>query len=215
MRVAIGERLPFADRHFDAVLASLVIQLMDDRVAGVREMARVARPGATVTACVWDSRTMPLLRSFWDAALEVAPERAGAIDDGRRVGYERQAELGTLFETCGLTGVTTGELLVDASYQSFDELFRPFAAGVGHSGACFTSIDKDQQVRLREGAHRRVGSPEGSFTLTARAWTASGIRSETVMPSTRAAEVGQAATRTCQLRPPSVERLIVPSCSAT
>jgi ubiquinone/menaquinone biosynthesis C-methylase UbiE len=87
VRVGVGERLPFADGSFDAVLAQLVVQLMEDREAGVREMARVALPGGTVAACVWDSLRMPLLRSFWDAALEAAPARAGAIDDGRRVGY--------------------------------------------------------------------------------------------------------------------------------
>ena len=176
VRVGVGERLPFPDGSFDAVLAQLVVQLMDDRAAGVRAMARVARPGGTVAACVWDSGTMPLLRSFWDAALEVAPERAGALDDGRRVGYGRPAELGELFEDSGLTEVSTGELLVDAAYGSFDELFRPFAAGVGHSGSCFTSLDDDAQARLRESARRRLGSPRGPFTLTARVWWARGVR---------------------------------------
>src|ERR671923_864578 len=42
VRVGVGERLPFADGSFDAVLAQLVVQLMDDREAGVREMSRVA-----------------------------------------------------------------------------------------------------------------------------------------------------------------------------
>ena len=48
----MGERLPFADGSFDAVLAPFVVQLMDDRDAGVREMPRVAMPGGTVAACV-------------------------------------------------------------------------------------------------------------------------------------------------------------------
>jgi ubiquinone/menaquinone biosynthesis C-methylase UbiE len=87
VRIGVGEQLPFAADEFDAVLAQLVIQLMDDRDAGVQEMARVA-PGGAIAACVWDSRTMPVLRSFWDAALDVAPEKAGALDDGQRVGYE-------------------------------------------------------------------------------------------------------------------------------
>jgi SAM-dependent methyltransferase len=174
VRLGVGERLPFADGSFDAVLAQLVVQLMDDREAGVREMARVAIPGGTVAACVWDSRGMPLLRSFWDAALEVAPERAAAIDDGRRVGYEAPEELGALFAHCGLADVATGEQLVHADYASFDELWRPFAAGVGHSGACYASLDGAGQAALAADAHRRLGSPEGSFTLTARAWWARG-----------------------------------------
>jgi ubiquinone/menaquinone biosynthesis C-methylase UbiE len=174
VRVGVGERLPFADGSFDAVLAQLVVQLMDDRDAGVREMARVARAGGTVAACVWDSRRMPLLRSFWDAALEAAPERAAAIDDGRRVGYETPEELGALFQESGLVDVSTGELSVAAPYASFDDLFQPFAAGVGHSGACFASLDRAGQATLAAGAHRRLGSPEGAFTLTARAWWARG-----------------------------------------
>ncbi len=87
VRVAVAEELPFAANEFDVVLAQLVVQLMDDRDRGVREMARVARPGGVVAACVWASRAMPLLQSFWDAALAVAPEQAGALDEGRRVGY--------------------------------------------------------------------------------------------------------------------------------
>lgn len=174
VRVGVGERLPFADGSFDAVLAQLVVQLMDDRDAGMREMARVTIPGGTVAACVWDSRRMPLLRSFWDAALETAPERAAAIDDGRRVGYETPEELNTLFRESGLADVSTGELSVAARYDSFDDLFQPFAAGVGHSGACFASLDRAGQATLSAGAHRRLGSPEGAFTLTARAWWARG-----------------------------------------
>jgi ubiquinone/menaquinone biosynthesis C-methylase UbiE len=174
VRVGAGERLPFATGTFDAVLAQLVVQLMHDREAGVREMARVAAPRGTVAACVWDSRRMPLLRSFWDAALEVAPERAAAIDDGRRVGYESPEELAALFELCGLAGVTTGELIVHADYEDFDDLFRPFAAGAGHSGACFVSLGGSEQAALAAEAHRRLGSPAGSFTLSAHAWWAIG-----------------------------------------
>lgn len=172
--VGVGERLPFTGGSFDAVLAQLVVQLMEDREAGVREMSRVARPGGAVAACVWDSRRMPLLRLFWDAALEAAPERAAAIDDGRRVGYEKPEELGWLFEECGLAEVSTGHLVVHADYESFDDLFRPFAAGVGHSGACLVSLDGAGQAALAADVYRRLGSPAGSFTLAARAWWARG-----------------------------------------
>lgn len=175
VRVGVGEQLPFATDEFDAVLAQLVIQLMDDRDAGVQEMARVARPGGAIAACVWDSRTMPVLRSFWDAALSVAPEEAGALDDGQRVGYESPEQLADLWEAHGLTEVSTGEIVVHADYESFDELFRPFAAGAGHSGACFTALDQAGQQHLRDEARRRLAVPDGPFTLTARAWWARGI----------------------------------------
>ena len=170
VRVAAAERLPFGAGEFDAVLAQLVVQLMNDRDEGVREMARVARPGGVVVACVWDSRTMPLLQSFWDAALAVAPEQAGALDEGRRVGYPGADELAELWEACGLLEVSTGELSVEASYESFDDLFAPFEAGAGHSGATFQALDERRRQQVRAEAHRRLGRPDGPLTLTARAW---------------------------------------------
>jgi SAM-dependent methyltransferase len=174
VRVAVAEELPFAAQEFDVVLAQLVVQLIDDRDTGVREMARVARPGGVVAACVWDSRAMPLLQSFWDAALAVGPEQAAALDEGRRVGYRAPADLGDLWEACGLRDVSTGELSVEASYESFDDLFAPFAAGAGHSGACFQALEEPKQRRVRAEAHRLLGRPDGPLTLTARAWWACG-----------------------------------------
>jgi hypothetical protein len=141
-------------------------------------MVRVARPGGVVAACVWDSRAMPLLQSFWDAALTVAPEQAGALDEGRRVGYPTPTDLGDLWEGCGLREVSTGELSVATSYESFEDLFAPFAAGAGHSGATFLALEEAKQQRLRAEAHRLLGRPDGPLTLTARAWWVRGRASQ-------------------------------------
>jgi len=141
VRMGVGESLPFDDGGFDAVLAQLVVQLMDDREAGAREMARVARPGGALAACVWDSTRMPLLSAFWDAAGEVAPERTAELDEGRQVGYPSPEELERLWHAVGLERVSVGDVLVHARYQDLDDLMAPFAAGLGNSGACFTALD--------------------------------------------------------------------------
>ena len=40
-------------------------------------MKRVVKPGGTVAACTWDyAGEMTMLRAYWDAAREVAPEAA-------------------------------------------------------------------------------------------------------------------------------------------
>jgi SAM-dependent methyltransferase len=176
VRVGVAELLPFEEDTFDAVLAQLVVPLMQDREAGVRDMARVARPGAVVAACVWDSRTMPMLRAYWDGALAIAPEQASAFDEGRRVGYSSPDELADLWAACGLTGVRTGQILVHASYESFNDLFAPFTAGTGNSGSVYRSLDDAARERLRAEAFRRLGEPAGSFTLIARGWW---VRGET------------------------------------
>ena len=59
VRLAPAEQLPFADGEFDAALAQLVVHFMSDPLAGVREMARVTKPGGVVAACVWDRRRRP------------------------------------------------------------------------------------------------------------------------------------------------------------
>ena len=79
VRVGVAEELPWPDGEFDAVLSSLVLGFMRDPEQGVREMARVTRPGGVVAACMWDIAEggMTMLRLFWSAVREVAPGAEG------------------------------------------------------------------------------------------------------------------------------------------
>ena len=71
---APAEDLPFEGGCFDATLAQLVVNVMDDPVAGLREMARVTRDGGVVAACVWDFTDGGPIGPFWDAAQALDPE---------------------------------------------------------------------------------------------------------------------------------------------
>jgi SAM-dependent methyltransferase len=174
VRPGSAERLPFADEEFDAVLAQLVIDKVDGPAA-LREMRRVARPGGVVAACVWDFEAgMTLLRAYWDAALAVDPSGAKAVGAGERPPYTRPEELGELWSQAGLDTVEVGELLVGADYKDMDDAWWSFAAGVGTSGAYCASLDGSTREALKSELHRRIGSPEGPFRLTARAWYARG-----------------------------------------
>jgi hypothetical protein len=106
---------------------------------------------------------MPVLRAPWDAALEVAPDRAAAIDDARRVGSERRPRAR---RAVGSMRAGKDKRLVHADYESFDDLFRPFTAGTGHSRACYAALDRAGQRRPRAETHRRLGEPNGPFTHT-------------------------------------------------
>ena len=98
-----AEALPFADGAFDAALSQLVVNFMRDGEAGVREMARVTRPGGIVASCVWDyGGEMTLLRAFWDAAREVDPERGAAADEGIVMRWCAEGELADLWRAAGL-----------------------------------------------------------------------------------------------------------------
>ena len=89
---------------------------MRDAEAGVREMARVTRPGGVVASCVWDyAGEMTLLRAFWDAAREIDPERGDRGDEGVVMRWCGEGELADLWRAAGLRDVRFGSLVVSAS----------------------------------------------------------------------------------------------------
>jgi len=167
---ASGEALPFEDDAFDVAMSQLVLSHMADARQGASEMRRVARRLAA--ACVWDyAEGMTMLRAFWDGALATDPE---APDEARSMPYSTPPELEALWQATGLREVTTGELVVSADYADFDDYWSPFPIGPGPSGAYAASLDEARLAALRSAVFRRLGSPDGPFRLTARAWYVSG-----------------------------------------
>jgi SAM-dependent methyltransferase len=173
VRQGAAEALPFDGDTFDVVLSQLVVNFMTDAAAGVGEMRRVAREGGCVASCVWDyAEGMTMMRAFWDGALDVDPD---APDEARTMRYCSEAELGELWRGAGLRDVATGALDVEASYEDYDDYWVPFTAGIGPAGAYCASLDGERRDALREAVFRRLGEPQGPFTLTARAWYARGL----------------------------------------
>jgi SAM-dependent methyltransferase len=177
VRHASAESLPFDDGAFDVALAQLVVNFMSDPDAGVAEMRRVIRPGGVAAACVWDyPGEMTLLRGFWDAAAALDPDGVADVDERTRMPFARRGELAALWRRAGLREVSDGAVVVSGGYESFDDAWEPFTAGVAPSGAYTASLDKVGREALRTEYHRRLGAPEGSFELSARAWYAVGTR---------------------------------------
>lgn len=172
---ASAEDLTFADDSFDVALSQLVVNFMDDPGAGVREMARVTRPGGTVGSCVWDyGGEMTLLRAFWDAAREITPERAAAADEGVVMRWCGEGELAELWRVAGLDSVRFGPLVVSANYTDFEDLWSPLPTGIGPAGAFCKSLDQDQQTRLRSELRQRLEVGDDPFELTGRPWAVAG-----------------------------------------
>jgi SAM-dependent methyltransferase len=166
---AAAEELPFADGEFDAALAQLVVHFMADPHAGLREMARVTRPGGAVAACVWDhAGDRGPLSLFWRAARELDP---AAPDESSAAGA-REGDLARLLAAAGLAEVTEAELTVEVRHPSFLEWWYPFTGGVGHAGAYLIGLDPDHRERLRERCRELL--PPAPFTIAAIAWAARG-----------------------------------------
>ena len=174
VRVASAEALPYPDDDFDHALAQLVVNFMADAPAGVREMARVTRPGGTVAAAVWDYRgEMTMLRRFWDAV--AATDREGRnADEAATMPFVTPHELGGLLESTGLRDVVVTEASPTARYESFDDLWSPFEAGIGPAGAYVARLDGDARALLRAEYRTLLGVDDRSFGLAAKAWVAVG-----------------------------------------
>jgi ubiquinone/menaquinone biosynthesis C-methylase UbiE len=166
VQLAAAEELPFEDDAFDAALAQLVVHFMADAVTGLREMARVTRPGGVVAASVWGPEGP--LSTFWRAVREREP---GARDESALAGA-REGHLAELFEQAGLRDVEPTVLEVRVEHPTFDEWWQPFTGGVGPSGAYVASLDPAGREELRERCRELV--PPEPFTVTARAWAVRG-----------------------------------------
>jgi SAM-dependent methyltransferase len=169
VRRAPAEQIPFADDAFDFALAQLVVHFMADAVAGLREMARVVRPGGVVAACVWDydGRTAPL-SPFWDVLDEFDP----SAENESHLAGAREGHLGELFRAAGLADVEESSLTVAVEFASFEEWWATYELGVGPAGAYVAQLDDARRDELRELCRTRM--PEAPFTITGKAWAARG-----------------------------------------
>jgi SAM-dependent methyltransferase len=164
-----AEALPFDDRTFDAALAQLVVHFMADPVAGLREMARVTRPGGVIAACVWDhAGEQGPLTAFWRAVRATDP----AARDESDLAGAREGHLAELFAAAGLLEIEETVLEVRVEHASFEEWWEPFTFGVGPAGAYVKRLAAHERDQLRERCRSLLPSPP--FALSARAWAVSG-----------------------------------------
>jgi SAM-dependent methyltransferase len=169
VREAPAEALPFPMGTFDAALAQLVVHFMTDAVAGLREMARVTRPGGTVAACVWDhAGGRGPLGTFWD----VARELDDTVTDESHLAGTREGHLLELLAAAGLQDVASTTLSVDRDHDTFEQWWEPYTQGVGPAGAYVQRLDESHRDVLRDALLTRLGA--GPFTVEARCWAARG-----------------------------------------
>ena len=177
VREGRAEAIPFPDAHFDLAAAQLVLHFVTDPDAFAGELRRVTRPGGTIGACVWDFENgMEMLRSFWDAALELDPD---APDEARTLRFGRPGEITQLFADAGLSNTSEATIEVHSTYAGFDELWNGFCAGVGPAGAYCVGLPPARQEQLRRRLDARLGNPTGAFTRAALARTATATRPAT------------------------------------
>lgn len=168
VRRATAEELPFEDGSFDVALAQLVVNFMSDPVGGIREMARVTRPGGSIAASVWD---LAGGRSPMSVVWSVLHELAGVTGEGDLPGASA-GDLRRIFEAAGLADVEDGEVTAARDHASFEEWWEPFTHGVGPVGQALAGLGPGQRDAVVAEVRERIGEPP--IRITAVAWAARG-----------------------------------------
>ncbi len=173
VRLGRAEELQFDPGQFDVALSQLVFHFVGEPERAAGELCRVVRKGGTVGACVWDLEGggMRMLDAFRAAVTAVDPDAPDATVT-RRLG--REGELGPLLAAAGADDVVEGALDVEVAYTGFDDFWEPFLGGAGPAGAYLASLDDGRRAAIRDELHALIGSPQGPFSLPARAWYAVG-----------------------------------------
>lgn len=175
--VGDAQALQEASATFDVVVAGLVLNFVPEPEKAPSEMARVARPGGTVAAYVWDyAEGMQLMRHFWDAAGALDP-RARELDEGRRFTLCKPEPLTNLFQTAGLENVEVRAIDVPTVFRDFDDYWSPFLGGQAPAPGYAMSLSEERRAALRERIRARLPTnSEGEHHLIARAWAVRGVR---------------------------------------
>ena len=171
-----AQQLEFRAGTFDACVSLLVFNFIPDRMAAIREIRRVTRPGGVVAAAVWEyGDGMRMLRVFWDAAIDADPG-AERLDE-KNMPLRRRGELGRLWREGGLDGVREEPPEIETRFASFADYWEPFLLGQGPAGAYVRTLDRTGVERLRAALKRRLRltTEDRAFSLPARVLAVRGI----------------------------------------
>jgi hypothetical protein len=152
-----------------------VLNFILDLVDALRDMRRIAVPGATVAAYVWDyAIRMQLIRTFWDAVVALDPA-AQSLDEAVRFPICAPGPLAAAFQAAGLSAVETEAIEVPTVFADFDDYWTPFLRATGPAPGYVASLDDDATTALRDRLRSNLPTePDGSIRLIARAWAVRG-----------------------------------------
>ena len=166
-----AQSLPYPDDSFDVAVMPLVIFFVPRPARAVAEMARVVRASGRVVAYGWDLEG----GGFPYAALQQELRALGvdvsspASADAAGIG-----QLTSLWAGAGLTAVRTHQIVVQRSFDDFDDYWKTVLGGPSVASSLL-ALTSGEIVRLKD-TMRTQYPPDaaGRITLEARANAVSG-----------------------------------------
>jgi SAM-dependent methyltransferase len=169
--------LPFADGSFDRVLSLLVLHFVPDTGRATQELRRVARPGATVAAAVWDVRGgFVANRMFYDTAAVFDEEGRRRRARNYTRPMTRPGELVMAWRAAGFTNIRDAALHIRMEYGAFDDFWIPLAGKDGPGAEYIATLSAERRDRLRDMVRDAYldGEPDGPRSYAAIAWAVAG-----------------------------------------
>ena len=177
-RVGDACALELPDAGFDRVLAMLLLHFVTTPEKAIAEMRRVAKPGGTVAAAVWDARGgFVVNRMFFDTAAALDPQGAGprrARNFTRPM--TRPGELGAAWRAAGLLDVVETVLSIRMEFASFDDYWAPYVGKEGPAAEYVGTLGEAPRARLQEALRSAYldGEADGARSYAALAWAVKG-----------------------------------------
>jgi SAM-dependent methyltransferase len=145
----------FEDGSFDAVVSTLVLDLLPDAEPAVAEMRRATRPGGVVACALHDFWGVPYASLVWDTGAVLDPGMAALRDFMKGRPLSTANGQAALWRRAGLTEVTEVPVVVDCNYTSFADYWATFAGGQGRVAGRLMALPHDVRGEIER--HVRAG----------------------------------------------------------
>ena len=163
------------DAAYDAVVSGLVLNFVKRPEVALTECFRVAKPGGTVGAYVWDyGEKMEMTRYFWNGVVALDAD-ATELDQGNRFPICDPSALDEHFRASGLVEIDVRSIDIPTVFVDFEDYWLPFLGGQGGAPTYLAALSDEKRTRLREHIREALPvEPDGSIELVARSWAAKG-----------------------------------------
>lgn len=158
--------LPAGAKEFDAAVMALVIFFVPEPAKGVAEMARVVKPGGSISAYAWDLEGGGF-------PFRLMQEELSAMGMPTPMPPNPQASrfevLEQLWRGAGIGNIETRTIPVERIYADFDAMWAVNLSGP-RLAAASAQMTEEQRQTLKSRLRSRVSpDPQGRITASARA----------------------------------------------
>jgi ubiquinone/menaquinone biosynthesis C-methylase UbiE len=156
------QELPFDDDVFDAALSFDSLPYAEDPAAALRELRRVARPGAPVAVLTWAEPDRCRSGAVLDAVTTLLPPSQPGAPGA--FGLCRDGVLAQLAAEVGLTVEAIVELPVTFEYRNLDTALRAYLS-TGHAQRAVAYVGRQAAAEAIAAALAPSEHPEGGYQL--------------------------------------------------